>query len=123
MAVRVAFENNNEVGVFSLLTNTYCLIAIGGSENFYSVFEGELSEVIPVVHTSIAGCRIIGNFTNICVFWPILYPRISVVDNKNVYPLNLFSFYKDSLPILSPLIIISMQNLLLLHGHSNNCHH
>jgi len=60
MAVRVAFENNNEVGVFSMLTNTYCLIAIGGSENFYSVFEGELSEVIPVVHTSIAGCRIIG---------------------------------------------------------------
>ena len=60
MAVRVAFENNNEVGVFSLLTNTYCLIAIGGSENFYSVFEGELSDVIPVVHTSIAGCRIIG---------------------------------------------------------------
>merc|ERR1712136_317618 len=60
MTVRVAFENNNEVGVFSLLTNTYCLIAIGGSENFYSVFEGELSEVIPVVHTSIAGCRIIG---------------------------------------------------------------
>jgi len=60
MAVRVAFENNNEVGVFSLLTNTYCLIAIGGSENFYSVFEGELSEVVPVVHTSIAGCRIIG---------------------------------------------------------------
>merc|ERR1712136_649225 len=60
MAVRVAFENNNEVGVFSLLTNTYCLIAIGGSENFYSVFEGELSEVIPVVHTSVGGCRIIG---------------------------------------------------------------
>jgi len=60
MAVRVAFENNNEVGVFSLLTNSYCLIAIGGSENFYSVFEGELSDVIPVVHTSIADCRIIG---------------------------------------------------------------
>ncbi|KAJ8358594.1 hypothetical protein SKAU_G00151190 [Synaphobranchus kaupii] len=34
--------------------------AIGGSENFYSVFEGELSETIPVVHASIAGCRIIG---------------------------------------------------------------
>lgn len=28
---------------------------------FYSsVFEGELSETIPVVHASIAGCRIIG---------------------------------------------------------------
>jgi len=35
MAVRVQFENNNEVGVFSKLTNSYCLVAIGGSENFY----------------------------------------------------------------------------------------
>lgn len=60
MALRVQFENNNEVGVFSKLTNTYCLVAIGGSENFYSVFEGELGDTIPVVHTSIAGCRIIG---------------------------------------------------------------
>jgi len=60
MAVRAQFEGNNEVGVFSKLTNTYCLVAIGGSENFYSVFEGELADVIPVVHASIAGCRIIG---------------------------------------------------------------
>lgn len=35
MAVRVQFENNNEIGVFSKLTNSYCLTAIGGSENFY----------------------------------------------------------------------------------------
>ncbi|CAD1478124.1 unnamed protein product, partial [Heterotrigona itama] len=60
MAVRVQFENNNEVGVFSKLTNSYCLVAIGGSENFYSVFEAELSETIPVVHASLGGCRIIG---------------------------------------------------------------
>ncbi|EEB17427.1 eukaryotic translation initiation factor, putative [Pediculus humanus corporis] len=60
MAVRVQFENNNEVGVFSKLTNSYCLVAIGGSENFYSVFEAELSESIPVIHSSIGGCRIIG---------------------------------------------------------------
>ncbi|GBM71603.1 Eukaryotic translation initiation factor 6 [Araneus ventricosus] len=60
MALRVQFENNNEVGVFSKLTNSYCLVAIGGSENFYSVFEGELADTIPVIHTSIAGCRIIG---------------------------------------------------------------
>lgn len=60
MAVRAQFEGNNEVGVFAKLTNSYCLVAIGGSENFYSVFEGELSETIPVVHTSLAGCRIIG---------------------------------------------------------------
>lgn len=63
MAYRVQFEGNNEVGVFSKLTNSYCLVAIGGSENFYSVFESELSEVIPVVHASIAGCRIIGRMT------------------------------------------------------------
>uniref|UniRef100_A0A4W5JLH4 Eukaryotic translation initiation factor 6 n=2 Tax=Salmoninae TaxID=504568 RepID=A0A4W5JLH4_9TELE len=60
MAVRASFEKNNEIGCFAKLTNTYCLVAIGGSENFYSVFEGELSETIPVVHASIAGCRIIG---------------------------------------------------------------
>jgi translation initiation factor 6 len=35
MAVRLQFENNNEIGVFSKLTNAYCLVAIGGSENFY----------------------------------------------------------------------------------------
>ena len=26
----------------------------------YSAFEGELADVIPVVHASVAGCRIIG---------------------------------------------------------------
>eukprot|EP00064_Thunnus_orientalis_P020578 superscaffoldBa00005731_g20717 len=60
MAVRASFEKNNEIGCFAKLTNSYCLVAVGGSENFYSVFEGELSETIPVVHASIAGCRIIG---------------------------------------------------------------
>ena len=64
MATRCQFENSNEVGVFSLLTNAYALVAIGGSENFYSVFEGELSDHIPVVHSSIAGCRFVGR---VCV--------------------------------------------------------
>lgn len=63
MATRAAYENNNEVGVFSKLTNAYCLVAIGGSENFYSVFESELADHIPVIHTSIAGTRIIGRLT------------------------------------------------------------
>ncbi|KAM9758859.1 eukaryotic translation initiation factor 6 [Menidia menidia] len=63
MAVRASFEKNNEIGCFAKLTNTYCLVAIGGSENFYSVFEGELSETIPVVHASVAGCRIIGRMS------------------------------------------------------------
>ncbi|KAH9362423.1 hypothetical protein HPB48_020167 [Haemaphysalis longicornis] len=38
MAVRAQFENNNEIGVFAKLTNSYCLVAIGGSENFYRFF-------------------------------------------------------------------------------------
>jgi len=63
MAFRTQFEGNNELGVFAKLTNKYCLVAIGGSENFYSVFESELSEVIPVIHASIGGCRIIGRLT------------------------------------------------------------
>ena len=60
MAVRAQFENSNEIGVFASLTNAYALVAIGGSENFYSVFEQELADHIPVVHTSIAGCRFVG---------------------------------------------------------------
>lgn len=60
MAVRAQFENSNEVGVFAKLTNAYCLVGIGASENFYSVFEGELADVIPVIRASVAGCRIIG---------------------------------------------------------------
>jgi len=63
MAFRVQFEGNNEVGVFAKLTNAYCMVAIGGSENFYSIFESELSEAIPVIHASIGGCRIIGRLT------------------------------------------------------------
>ncbi|ONH89877.1 hypothetical protein PRUPE_8G021500 [Prunus persica] len=60
MATRLQFENSCEVGVFSKLTNAYCLVSIGGSENFYSTFEAELADVIPVVKTSIGGTRIIG---------------------------------------------------------------
>ncbi|XP_070500897.1 eukaryotic translation initiation factor 6 [Chironomus tepperi] len=68
MALRTEFENSSDIGVFAKLTNTYCLTAIGGSEAFYSVFEAEFagqgdSPVIPVIHTSIAGCRIIGRLT------------------------------------------------------------
>jgi len=61
--VRTSFENNNEIGVFSKLTNSYCLVAIGGSANFYSTFESELNDVIPIVYTSINGCRILGRMT------------------------------------------------------------
>ncbi len=63
MATRCAYENSNEIGVFSALTNSYALTAIGGSENFYSVFEAELADHIPVIHTSIAGVRLVGRLT------------------------------------------------------------
>ncbi|RPB26785.1 translation initiation factor 6 [Terfezia boudieri ATCC MYA-4762] len=63
MAVRAQFENSNEVGVFATLTNSYALVATGGSMNFYSVFEGELADVIPICHTTIAGTRIVGRLT------------------------------------------------------------
>jgi translation initiation factor 6 len=67
MATRTRFENSTDIGVFSVLTNKYALAAIGGSMNFYSVFESELAEAIPIVRSSIAGTRIIGRM---CVGTP-----------------------------------------------------
>jgi translation initiation factor 6 len=68
MAVRAQFENSNEVGVFARLTNSYAIVAIGASENFYSVFEAELQDVIPICHATIAGTRIVGRLTAGYVF-------------------------------------------------------
>lgn len=42
---------------------SYCLTALASSSNFYSVFEAELADVIPIVHTTIAGTRIVGRLT------------------------------------------------------------
>jgi len=43
----------------------FCIIfeGIGGSENFYSVFESELSPHIPVIHATIGGNRFVGRTT------------------------------------------------------------
>jgi len=62
MAVRAQFANSSEIGVFSRLTNKYCLVAYGGADNF-RVFESELQGHIPVVRASVAGCRVIGRLT------------------------------------------------------------
>jgi translation initiation factor 6 len=35
MAVRAAFEKSGEIGCFATLTNSYALVGIGASENFY----------------------------------------------------------------------------------------
>lgn len=61
--IGVQFEGSNEIGVFAKLTNKYCLACQGGSENFYGSLEVELANHIPVVHVSIAGCRVIGRLT------------------------------------------------------------
>lgn len=63
MATRSSFENSNEIGVFSALTNSYCLAGIGGSENFYSDLEAELRDHIPVLHATIGGNRFVGRTT------------------------------------------------------------
>ena len=63
MAVRTQYENSNDIGVFSKLTSSYCLVAIGGSENFYSVFESDLGNYMPIIHCSIGGTRIVGRVT------------------------------------------------------------
>ncbi|KAI0283728.1 eukaryotic translation initiation factor 6 [Russula brevipes] len=63
MATRMQFENSSDIGVFSKLTNAYCLASIQGSTNFYSAFEAELGDVVPIVHTSIGGTRIVGRLT------------------------------------------------------------
>jgi len=39
------------------------LVATGGSENFYSVFESELGNYMPIIHCSIGSTRIVGRVT------------------------------------------------------------
>lgn len=56
------FENSSDIGVFTRLTNNYCLLAIGGTE-FYRTFEMELADHIPVIYTSVGGSRIVGRMT------------------------------------------------------------
>lgn len=60
MTLRTRYESSDDIGVFARLTNAYCLVASGASQNFYSVFEQELANHIPVVYTSIGESRVIG---------------------------------------------------------------
>jgi translation initiation factor 6 len=90
MAIRIQFENSNDIGVFSKLTNSYCLVSNAGSETFYSFFEADLGNHIPVIHTSIAGTRIVGRLTqgnkngllvpNTCTDLELQYIRNSLPD-------------------------------------------
>ena len=94
MAVRILFENSNDICVFAKLTNSYCLVSNAGSENFYALFEADLGMHIPVIHTSIAGTRIVGRLTagnkngllvpNTTTDLELQYLRNSLPDNVKV---------------------------------------
>lgn len=60
MASRLKFESSCEIGVFTRLTNAYCIVPAGCADSFASVFEAELADVVPVVRASIGGTRIVG---------------------------------------------------------------
>ncbi|KAK8957004.1 Eukaryotic translation initiation factor 6-2 [Platanthera zijinensis] len=59
MAIRHQYESCYDIGLFSKLTNAYCLVTNEAPENFYSVFEGELAGDTPIVKTSLANTSII----------------------------------------------------------------
>lgn len=63
MALRASFESSHEIGVFATLTNSYCLLSLGTSTSFHSLFEAELADLIPLVPCTIAGTRIVGRLT------------------------------------------------------------
>ena len=60
LITRCKYENSNEVGVFSKLTNSYCIVGLGGAENFYSVFENELANHIQVIHATVSSTKLVG---------------------------------------------------------------
>eukprot|EP01055_Gregarina_sp_Pseudo9_P002520 Gregarina_sp_Pseudo_9__2519@NODE_2795_length_871_cov_83_305288_g2558_i0_p1_GENE_NODE_2795_length_871_cov_83_305288_g2558_i0NODE_2795_length_871_cov_83_305288_g2558_i0_p1_ORF_typecomplete_len232_score73_58eIF6/PF01912_18/8e91_NODE_2795_length_871_cov_83_305288_g2558_i0108803 len=63
MALRTRCESSSEIGVFARLTNNYCLVTSGANANFYSTFEAECAEHIPVIRTTIAGAKVVGSCT------------------------------------------------------------
>ncbi|KAM3285591.1 hypothetical protein P3S67_024390 [Capsicum chacoense] len=62
MATRLQFDNSCDIGVYSKLTNAYCLVGIVGSQKFDSTFEDELAHipVFQVIQTSINGSWSVG---------------------------------------------------------------
>ncbi|KAJ3646797.1 hypothetical protein Zmor_024369 [Zophobas morio] len=59
-ALRTSIGNSDDVGAFLNLTNAYLLVCDGEeSNNFCKVAQDDLPD-IPVVKTSLAGCRVIG---------------------------------------------------------------
>ena len=62
MALRAQFEGSSDIGVFTKLTNKYCIMSNGGSSS-YKFIEEELSSHIPCFTATVAGLKVIGNLT------------------------------------------------------------
>jgi hypothetical protein len=61
------FENSSEIGVFAVLTSAYCFTPLDNPQ-FYSAFEAELSDHIPVFQATVAGTKVVGR---LCAGFPI----------------------------------------------------
>lgn len=67
MSTRCKYQTSSEIGVFSVLTNTYCLIGVentGKSDMFHSILENDLSNKIPFIETTITKTKVIGSMAN-----------------------------------------------------------
>ncbi|EAL48052.1 translation initiation factor eIF-6, putative [Entamoeba histolytica HM-1:IMSS-B] len=90
MALRAEYENSTDIGVFTKLTNKYCITAPGGSSS-YKIIEQEVSPKIPCVEATIGGLRIIGRLAvgnrkglllpNTCNDQELLHLRNSLPDD------------------------------------------
>jgi len=60
MITRCKYRTSNDIGAFSKLTNTYCIVGEGGSNSFYDVIETQLQGRMGVIQTSISGTNLVG---------------------------------------------------------------
>lgn len=64
MAQRVAYESSSDIGVFTVLTNKYAMVAPSGSMNYFSALEATLvPHNIPVIRTTVNSSIVIGRTT------------------------------------------------------------
>lgn len=63
MISRASFQNNNEIGCYSRLTNTYCLVAYAQSPGFMSTFESAVGRYIPVIQTAVFNSTLVGTLS------------------------------------------------------------
>lgn len=55
---KISFDKSDEIGAYSMLTNSYAMVGENDNRNFYSHFEAALD--IPIVETTINGVKTVG---------------------------------------------------------------